>query len=227
MYHSGLKLGELNQRGLDAFLDGADLGGDFVGGVVHNLFAHDCSFPGAARRSGCRSDPIVGWLAVKQPCEAFEPGEIHARRERRSDRDDRNPEQPLTDAHLIPGVAPGCERQLQGRSESDGPLLGPETGPFVLPCTVSVPNLKSDRPVGLVAGLVAANVRRLLYQALIWAAVLRHQAGGLGSPLDAEDVERAADALVDRVRRDGELDGDLFGRMMGIDQPQAIELASA
>src|SRR6186997_2043635 len=75
-------------------------------------------------------------LALQKSGEAFEPGEIHARRERRSDRDHHDPEQPLADAHLIPGVAPRSERQKQGRSESDGPLLGPETGPLGLPCAV-------------------------------------------------------------------------------------------
>src|SRR5215213_1401620 len=85
------------------------------------------------------------WLTLEQPGEAFETGEIHSRRECRSDRDHHDPEQPLADGHLIPGVAPGCERQWQGRRESDGPLLGPETGPPGLPCAVSVPNLSSDR----------------------------------------------------------------------------------
>src|ERR1043165_7163759 len=103
-------------------------------------------------------------LAFQQPGEAFEAGEIHTRRERRSDRDHRNPEQPLADTHLIPGVAPRCERQKQGRSGSDGPLLGPETGPSGLPCTVSVPNLKSDGGIWFAGFVVALNVRRLMYQ---------------------------------------------------------------
>ena len=45
MDHAGLKLGELDQRGLDAVLDGANLGCDFVCGVFNLMLAHDCSFP--------------------------------------------------------------------------------------------------------------------------------------------------------------------------------------
>jgi hypothetical protein len=51
----------------------------------------------------------------------------------------------------------------------------------------------------------------LMYQTLIWAAVLGNEAGGLAAALNAEDVERAADALVDRVRRDVQLDRDFLG----------------
>ena len=49
------------------------------------------------------------------------------------------------------------------------------------------------------------NVRRLMYQSLIWPAVPRDEPGRLGAPLDAEDLQRLADALVDRVRRNVEL----------------------
>ena len=139
-------------------------------------------------------------LALEQPCEAFESGEIHARRKRCSDRDHHDPEQPLADAHLIPGVTPRCERQKQGRSESDGPLLGPETGPLGLPCTVSVPNLISDRGLWVAGCAAALNVRRLMYQSLIWAAVLSDDARCLTAALDSKDVERSSDALIDGVR---------------------------
>ena len=44
------------------------------------------------------------------------------------------------------------------------------------------------------------NVRRLMYQTLIWAAVLRNDARGLGPAFDAEDLERLTDALIDGVR---------------------------
>src|SRR5689334_23449589 len=114
----------------------------------------------------------VGGLALQQPGEALEPGEIHARRERCSDRDRRDPEQPLADTHLIPWVAPRCERQLQGGPERNGPLLGKETSSPGPPCAVSVPNLITDRGLW-VAGLeLDGNVRRLMYQSLIWSAVL-------------------------------------------------------
>src|SRR5215203_2855254 len=73
-------------------------------------------------------------LAIQQPGEAFESGEIHARRKRRSDRDCRDPEQPLADTHLIPWVAPRCERRLQEGPERRGPLLGIETRSSDPPC---------------------------------------------------------------------------------------------
>jgi hypothetical protein len=113
VHHPTLQDGDFAQRGVDAVLDRADLGGDFIGGILDQLSAHDCSFPGAARRSGCRTDLKAGALLPVQSRETFEPGEVHARRERRSDRDRRDPEQPLADTHLIPGVAPCRERQLQ------------------------------------------------------------------------------------------------------------------
>src|SRR5215218_5134269 len=111
-------------------------------------------------------------LALEQPGEAIESGEIHARRKRCSDRDCRDPEQPLTDTHLIPGVAPRCERRLQGRPERCGPLLGKETSCPSPPCAASVPNLMADRVIGMRGPGRSLNVRRLMYQTLIWAAVL-------------------------------------------------------
>jgi hypothetical protein len=51
-----------------------------------------------------------------------------------------------------------------------------------------------------------------MYQSLIWSAVLRDETSGLGTPLDAEDLKRLADALVDGVRRDIELGRDFLGR---------------
>jgi hypothetical protein len=66
-----------------------------------------------------------------------------------------------------------------------------------------------------------------MYQTLIWPAVAGDDAGGLGAALDSQDLERAADALVDRVRGDLELGSDFLGRQMLIDQAQAIELTGA
>ena len=149
-------------------------------------------------------------LAFQQPGEAFEPGEIHTRRERRSDRYHRDPEQPLADTHLIPGVAPRCERQLQGRRESAGPLLGPETGPFGPPCAVSVPNLMSDRGLWVTAGSLCLNVRRLMYQPLIWPTVLGYDARSLGAPPHTQCVKRLANTLIHGVRRNVELSRDFL-----------------
>lgn len=94
-----------------------------------------------------------------------------------------------------------------------------------LPCTVSVPNLKTDRLNGLAGIGVALNVRRLIYQTLIWAKLSRHQTRGLRPALNPEDLEREADALVDGVRGNTELDRNFLGREMLVDQAEAIELA--
>jgi hypothetical protein len=65
-----------------------------------------------------------------------------------------------------------------------------------------------------------------MYQSLIWAAVLRHDARGLGTALDAEDLQCLANALIDRVRGDQQLSGNLFRGQMLVDKAQAIELPS-
>ena len=81
-------------------------------------------------------------------------------------------------------------RDQRAESDSRSPLLG---GPLRLPL----------------------NVRRLMYQSLIFAAVTGDDARGLAAALDAEDMERAADALVDGVRRNVELGRDfLRGQMV-------------
>ena len=69
------------------------------------------------------------------------------------------------------------------------------------------------------------NVRWLMYQTLIFAAVTSDDARGLAAAFDAKDMERAADALVDGVRRDVEVGRDLLRRQMIVHQPQAVELA--
>jgi hypothetical protein len=66
-----------------------------------------------------------------------------------------------------------------------------------------------------------------MYQTLIWAAVAGDEAGGMGPALHSEDLERAADALVDGMRGDFEFGGDFLGGQMLVDQQQAIELAGA
>jgi len=66
-----------------------------------------------------------------------------------------------------------------------------------------------------------------MYQPLIWAAVVGDEASGLAAALDPEDVDRPPDALVDGMRGDMELVGDLFRRKVLVDQQQAIELSRA
>ena len=60
--------------------------------------------------------------------------------------------------------------------------------------------------------MIALNVRRLMYQPLIWLLVAGDDAGGLRPALDSKRVERAADALIDGVRRYLKLCGDFLGR---------------
>jgi len=123
-------------------------------------------------------------------------------------------------------MTPRGERQRQGRSGRRS-LLGIETLEPDLPCTVSVPNLNSDRPVGLAGLGFGLNVRRLMYQSLIWSAVGGDEAGSLRAPFDAEDLKGTANSLIDGVRRDAELCGNLLGRQVLIDETQAIELPLA
>jgi hypothetical protein len=106
-------------------------------------------------------------------------------------------------------------------------LLGPETGPCGLPCAVSVPNLSSDRGVWVAGQREWLNVRWLMYQTLIFAAVVRDDARGLAAALDAEDMKRPADPLIHGVWRDIELRRDLFRRQMLVDESQAVQLPHA
>jgi hypothetical protein len=84
----------------------------------------------------------------------------------------------------------------------------------------------TDRGLWVAALLVGGNVRRLMYQSLIWPAVLGDDPRRLGAPLDAEDLKGLANALVDGVVRDAQFGGDLFGAQMLVDQPKAVELTA-
>ena len=75
-----------------------------------------------------------------------------------------------------------------------------------LPCTVSVPNLKTDRPFRMSGSGVAYNVRRLMYQPLIWGVVGSDEAGGMLALPDAEDLKCLANSLVHGVGRNAEPD---------------------
>ncbi len=66
-----------------------------------------------------------------------------------------------------------------------------------------------------------------MYQSLIWFFVLGNEARRLRSAFDAENAERLADALIDRVRRDMELGRDLLGTEVLIDEQKTIKLAWA
>jgi hypothetical protein len=81
-----------------------------------------------------------------------------------------------------------------------------------------VPNLKTDRTVGVPQGCAALNVRRLMYQSLIWSMHLPDHACRLRTAFDAKYLQGSADALVDGMGRDPELEGDFLGRPMLVDQ---------
>jgi hypothetical protein len=63
-----------------------------------------------------------------------------------------------------------------------------------------------------------------MYQSLIWPTVHGNETRRLGTALDAKDLQRLADALIDGMRRNIELARDFLGRKMLIDKAQAIEL---
>jgi hypothetical protein len=73
-----------------------------------------------------------------------------------------------------------------------------------------VPNLIADRSFGVTCGQLGINVRRLMYQTLIWARKLSDDPSSLRTALHAEDLKRLSDALIDGVRGDAELRCDLL-----------------
>jgi hypothetical protein len=89
-----------------------------------------------------------------------------------------------------------------------------------------VPNLNTDRGFWVIGFRLGGNVRRLMYQSLIWSAVLRNQPRSLRAALDAKDLKGLADTLVDGVRRDLELCRDFFRAEMLVDEAQAVELTA-
>ena len=85
----------------------------------------------------------------------------------------------------------------------------------------------TDRGFWLAGLRGGGNVRGLMYQSLIFAAVLRDEARRLGAAFDAEDLQRLADALVDGVRRNPEPERDLLRAHVLVDEPQAVQLSLA
>jgi nucleoside-diphosphate-sugar epimerase len=64
----------------------------------------------------------------------------------------------------------------------------------------------------------------LMYQSLIWLGILVDDPRRLRAALNAEDLQRLADALVDGVGRDSELGSDFLRAEMLCDKTKAIEL---
>ena len=83
----------------------------------------------------------------------------------------------------------------------------------------------TDRGFWLAGLRLVGNVRRLMYQSLIWPAVPRHDARRLGAAFDAEDLEGLADPLINGVRGNRQLRRNLFRREVLVDKAQAVELA--
>jgi len=85
----------------------------------------------------------------------------------------------------------------------------------------------TDRGFWFGAGGAGLNVRRLMYQSLIWLSVTGDDTSSLCTPLDAEDLKSLANALVDGVRRNAELGRDFLGIQVLVYKEQTVELASA
>jgi hypothetical protein len=68
----------------------------------------------------------------------------------------------------------------------------------------------TDRGLWVAGLFVGGNVRRLMYQSLIWAFDLGNDACRLRPALYAEDSQGLANALVNRVRRNAELGRDFL-----------------
>lgn len=65
-----------------------------------------------------------------------------------------------------------------------------------------------------------------MYQTLIWFGVLSYHACRLRPALDAKDLQRLTDTLIDGMGRDAELRGNLLGTQMLVDEAQAVELTA-
>jgi hypothetical protein len=82
----------------------------------------------------------------------------------------------------------------------------------------------TDRGFWVARVRLGGNVRRLMYQPLIWLGILSDDPRRLGAAADSEDLERLTDSLVDGVRGDSKLGRDFLGAKVLVHQPEAIEL---
>jgi hypothetical protein len=92
-----------------------------------------------------------------------------------------------------------------------------------------VPNLSADRAVFLSELSRRVDVRRLMYQTLIYGVIgrnlIRYHSRGIASPLYTELVQGAANALIDRMGADPQFGRDFLAAVMAINQQQALDLA--
>lgn len=82
----------------------------------------------------------------------------------------------------------------------------------------------TGRGLGVTGLILRVNVRRLMYQTLIWLAVLRDDPHSLRTAFDAQNVKHLPEPLIHSVRRNVELCRDFLRIEMLIDQSKAIEL---
>jgi hypothetical protein len=91
-----------------------------------------------------------------------------------------------------------------------------------------VPNLNTDRGLWLIGFDLVGNVRRLMYQSLIFPLVsgnmLSDEAGCLRAPLHAKRCKGLANPLVHGVRGNAELGGDFLRAPMAVDKAKASKL---
>jgi hypothetical protein len=85
----------------------------------------------------------------------------------------------------------------------------------------------TDRGFWVTLSALDLNVRRLMYQSLILRGMLGNEPSRLRTPLNAEDLKRLPNSLVDRMRRDPKLGSDFLRAHMLIDETEAVELAVA
>ena len=74
---------------------------------------------------------------------------------------------------------------------------------------------------------VDLNVRRLMYQSLIWLVVASDEACCVGPTFNPQGLERDSNALIDGVRRDVELGRNFLGGEMLVHQQKTVELPAS
>jgi len=82
----------------------------------------------------------------------------------------------------------------------------------------------TDRGFWLAGTGLLLNVRRLMYQSLIWSLMAGYDPRRLRTAFYPEDSKGLSNALVDGVRGDVKLRRDFLGTEVLVDEAQAIEL---
>ncbi|HEU4876256.1 MAG TPA: hypothetical protein VFT07_00230 [Sphingomicrobium sp.] len=74
----------------------------------------------------------------------------------------------------------------------------------------------TDRPVLMIRGRTAVDIRRLMYQPLIWLLAFggrgqRHDPRCFAALFDAQNLQRLANPLVDRMGGNAKVERDFLG----------------